>query len=129
MHMKPTHMADPEPFEVSVVSGVTVATFRQSFSQLDEPVIDLVNRKLSDLAAGVPEPRLLLDMTQVDFFGSSFIESMFRAWKRLQMRPGAKMGLCGLNAHCREVLEITHLDKLWLLSDTAAAAIEQLRGV
>jgi anti-anti-sigma factor len=119
-------MSDAEPFDVTVTSGITVAMFRPDFAQIDEPVMDLVNRKLGDLVAELSSPALILDMSQVDFFGSSFIESMFRVWKRMQSRPGARFALCGLKPYCREVLEVTHLDRLWPLCATRDEALAQL---
>ncbi len=121
-------MSDTEPFDVTTVSGITFAVFRPNFSQIDEPHVDLVNRKLLDLVTTLEPPVLVIEMTHVDFFGSSFIEAMFRAWKRLQGRTGAKFALCGLKPYCREVLEVTHLDKLWPLCATREEAIAHLQS-
>jgi anti-sigma B factor antagonist len=120
-------MSDTEPFDVAHEAGITIAIFRQSFSQLDEMTIEVVNRKLGELVSSLQPPILILDMSEVDFFGSSFIESVFRAWKRLQSRPGAKFALCHLKPYCREVLEVTHLNQLWLICDTREEAIAHLR--
>lgn len=123
-----SRMSDTEPFDVAREDGITIAMFRQSFSQLDEMSIDIVNRRLGELVATLQPPTLILDMSQVEFFGSSFIESVFRAWKRLQGRPGAKFALCRLQPYCREVLEVTHLDQLWTLCGTREEAIAKLQS-
>jgi anti-sigma B factor antagonist len=119
-------MASSEPFDVSVASGVTVAAFRPEFSQIDESHIELVSRKMTELVSEMTTSALVLDLTNVEFFGSSFIEATFRTWKRLQARPGARFALCGLKPYCREVLEITHLDTLWTLCDDRKDAVAQL---
>jgi len=119
-------MTDTEPFDVAQQNGITIATFRQSFSQLDELTIEVVNRKLGELVTALQPPTLLLDMSRVEFFGSSFIESVFRAWKRLQSRPDARFAMCQLQPYCREVLQVTHLDQLWTLYDTREEAVSQL---
>jgi anti-anti-sigma factor len=119
-------MASPEPFDLSIESDITIAAFRPEFSQLDEAQIELVSRKLTELVSGLKTPSLILDMSNVEFFGSSFIEALFRTWKRLQGRPGAKFALCGLRPYCREVLEITHLDSLWTLCADQKEAVAQL---
>lgn len=121
-------MPSSVPFDVTSISGVTVAVFRPAFSQIDEAVVDLVSRKLIDLVETLSPPNLVLDMTHVDFFGSSFIEAMFRSWKRLQSRPNAKFALCGLKPYCREVLEVTHLDELWPIFATKEEALEQWKS-
>jgi anti-anti-sigma factor len=119
-------MADSEPFDITSIDETTVVVFRPSYSQLDEPTIDLVNRKLVDLVSGLENPKLMLDLSNVNFFGSSFIEAMFRVWKRLQSRPDSRFALCGLNPYCREVLEVTHLDKLWPIYATQSEAAAQM---
>ena len=119
-------MASSEPFDVTVDSGVTIAAFRPEFSQLDESQVELISRKLTELVTGITTSSLVLDLTNVEFFGSSFIEATFRTWKRLQGRPGAKFALCGLQPYCREVLEITHLDTLWTLCADRKEAVAQL---
>lgn len=120
-------MADLEPFEVSTVSGITVVAFRDSCTQIDESVVEIVNRRLGEVSAALSTPKLILDMTHVDFFGSSFIEVMFRTWKKMQEKPGAQFALCGLKPYCREVLEITHLDRLWAICATRDEALAQLK--
>lgn len=121
-------MSDLEPFDVTEVSGITVAAFRPNCSQIDEAHVELVSRHLMDLVLNLKKPALVLDLSQVDFFGSSFIETLFRTWKRLQGREGAKFALCGLRPYCREVLEVTHLDNLWTLCADPDEAVAQLKS-
>ena len=65
-------------------------------------------------------------MASTEFFGSSFIESLFRVWKKLNPKPGAKFAISGLQPYCKEVLEVTHLDRLWPLPANRAAAVALL---
>lgn len=102
---------------------VTIVVFGSALKQLDEANITDVSRKLVDIAEKLPHPCLVLDMSSTEFFGSSFIEALFRAWKKLNTKPNAKFAIAGLQPYCREVLEVTHLDKLWNLFDTPAAAV------
>ena len=79
-------------------------------------------------AGGDAEPPLVvLDLTHVEFFSSSFIELMFRLLKRLKSR-GGKLAICNLHPYCREVLEITNLHTLWPLADTREEAITELKS-
>lgn len=119
-------MSEIEPFDVVVESGITFAVFRPGNARIDESQIDLANRKLIDLVSDGAVGRLVIDLTHVNFFGSSFIEVMFRAYKRLQTRDHSKFGLCGLTPYCREVLEVTHLDTLWSIYATRKDAIHRL---
>lgn len=122
-------MPQPEPFAVTLTQGVTIAAFHPSYAQLDEAVVEEVSRKLLDLVGSLQIPKLVLDMTHVAFFGSSFIETMFSVWKQLKDRDHAQFVLCGLNPNCREVLDITHLDRVWPIYATSAEAIQQMQVV
>ena len=103
--------------------NVTIVVFGSELKQLDELNIGDVSRKLVNVAESVSCPYLVLDMSSTEFFGSSFIEALFRAWKKLNGKPNARFAIAGLQPYCREVLEVTHLDKLWNLFDTRAAAV------
>jgi len=121
-------MPEQPTFDVTTQGGMTIAAFRPEIAQIDESVIEVVNRQLLELTVRLQKPELVLDLTAVNFFGSSFIETMFRVWKRLQSQPGAKFALCGLQPNCREVLEITHLDQLWPICESPAKAVAELNA-
>ena len=67
-------------------------------------------------------PKVVIDLSYTKFFGSSFIEVLFRVWNRVN-GAGGKFALAGLTSYCREVLEITHLDKLWPMLPNADEAV------
>ena len=113
-----------EPFSELRRGNVTVVVFGEGMKHLDETNVQDVGQKLLQLTDTLPHPLLVLDMQATEFFGSSFIESLFRVWKKLNTNPAAKFGNAGLQPYCREVLEVTHLDKLWPLFDTREAACE-----
>ena len=110
----------PSP-RLVVQDGVTVVTFDAGPHTLDETAVDEVRDAV--LAAALAEPpRVVIDLTEVEFFGSSFIELMFRLWKRLQDRSG-RFALCGASSYCREVLAVTKLERLWQTFDTRDEAV------
>ncbi len=106
---------------------VTIVVFGSDLKHLDELNVAEISRKLIELAEKLPKPILVLDMSATEFFGSSFIEVLFRVWKKLNTKPAALFGIAGLQSYCREVLEITHLDSLWPLFDTRDLAIKQFQ--
>lgn len=106
--------------------GVTVIKFGPEFQHLDETLVDTAGRQLQGAVQAVREPRVVLDMSYVSFFGSSFIEMMMRAWRTLQGKSEATMAIAGLQPYCREVLEVTHLDRLWPTFDTPEQAVAKL---
>ncbi len=70
---------------------------------------------------------LLVDLSHTKFFGSSFIEVLFRVWNRVN-QAGGKFAICGLNSYCREVLQITHLDTVWKTFANRLEAQQWLAG-
>lgn len=111
------------PLSVVKEGDVTVVVFGPEQRHLDEVGLEKISRQLVEVAQAASPPLLVLDMSPTEFFGSSFIEALFRVWKKLNTQPGAKFAISGLQPYCREVLEVTHLDRLWPLPATRADAI------
>jgi len=102
--------------EVVVEGPVTVVVLGPGYQLVDEHVLDNGLREtLVDIADEAASPLVVLDLSHTRFFGSSFIEVLFRVWTRLQSRPGGAFAICGLTPHCLDVLRIAHLDTLWHL--------------
>ncbi len=119
-------MADAALTQVLRVGNTTVVIFGDKCKHIDELIVEQASREVMDAVSAAAPPQVVLDLSVTEFFGSSFIEVLFRAWNRLQHKPGGKMALVGLGPYCREVLEITHLDKLWPMYDTRDAALKAM---
>jgi len=107
--------------------GVTIVAYGPDSERITE---DCIPETLQSLLAAVQgaKPSLLIDLSNVQFFGSSFIEVLFRAWNRMQQQPGGRFALCGLTPNCAEVIEVTNLDRLWQTFPTREAALQALHG-
>ena len=113
--------------EVVVDSGVTVIGLGPAYQIVDEHVLDGgLGGTLKEIADEADPPLVVLDLSQTRFFGSSFIEILFRLWTQLQARPGGNFAMCGLTPHCLDVLKITHLDTLWRLFPNREEAVRSL---
>src|SRR6516164_9803492 len=117
----PVPAVAPERF---VERGVTVISLGPAYQIVDEHLLDGgLGEALIELAEEADPPLVVLDLSHTQFFGSSFIEVLFRLWTKLQARPGGKFAICGLTPHCLDVLKITHLDTLWRLAATRDEAV------
>lgn len=116
-------MPEPAFTQVLKINDLTVVEFGPRCKHIDEPVVEATSREVMDAVASATPPKVALDLSHTEFFGSSFIEVLFRAWNRLQHKPGGQMALIGLAPYCREILEITHLDKLWPIYESVDAAV------
>lgn len=109
--------------EVVVDGGVTVVALGPRYKIIDEHTLDSgLADSLIEIAGESNPPLMVLDLSQTQFFGSSFIEVLFRVWNRVQSRSG-RFAICGLSPHCQDVLKITHLDTLWPLMPNRSEAV------
>ncbi len=117
----------PKSPTITHEQGVTVISLGADYENLNESGLDALNSMLLRTAAEADPPHLVLDLSHLRYFGSGFIEALFRAWNVLNARPGGRLSLCGLTAYCREVVEITHLDQLWRVFETREEAVRFVR--
>lgn len=107
---------------------ITVIALGPEYENLDEPMLDHVREVMLDLAQSANPPRVVLDLSHTKFFGSAFIEILFRTWNRLKSRPGGRFAICGLTPYCAEVLEVTHLNRLWEICRTRDEALRRFES-
>lgn len=90
---------------------IAVVELGSSYDSLDDALITGLRDMLFDKIDRLESPYLILDMSATDYIGSSFIEVIFRAWKRLHER-GGQLALCGVDENCSQVLSTTRVDTL-----------------
>lgn len=112
--------------ERTVENGVTVIALGPAYESLDEHVLDQVKDQLVQFASEADPPRVVVDLSHTKFFGSSFIEVLFRMWRKVTGQPDGRFAVCGLAPYCLEVLKITHLDTLWHAHSSRAEAVKWL---
>mgnify|MGYP003628350919 CR=1 FL=1 len=108
-------------------NGVTVIILGEQYDNLDEPALQAAAEKLLEIAQTTDPPLIVVDMGRTKFFGSAFLGTLFRVWRRLTSR-GGKMCVCCATGPCAEVLEITQVNRLWDLHETREAAVESLKS-
>ena len=105
--------------------GVTVIGLGPEYENLDESLLDGLRANILEATDAADPPRVVLDLSHTKFFGSAFIEIMFRAWNRVNARGGT-FALSGLTPYCAEIIEVTHLDRLWKIFPDRDAAVAAL---
>lgn len=104
--------------EIIKDGDVTVIALGPEYESLDEAGLDELREAILEVANSAEPPLVVLDLSHTRFFGSAFIEILFRAWNRVSARAGGKFCLSGLTPYCREVIDVTHLDRIWHVCDT-----------
>ena len=108
--------------------GVTCILLGPEFENLDEQSLDMIRQTVMDAAFEADPPKVIIDLQHTKFFGSSFIEVLFRIWNRIDSTDDGRFAISGLTDYCREVLEVTHLDKLWKLHSSIDDAIAEMNA-
>lgn len=112
--------------QVSVEQGVTVVQLGNGYDAIDESNVEEMSQVLRGLAETADPAKLVIDLSKISFFASSFIEVLFRVWNRLNRRAGC-FALCGVTEYCAEVLRVSKLDTLWDLYPDPPSAVEALK--
>ena len=107
---------------VNTQQGVTIIELGSAYESLDDNALEEVGGLILTKATAVEPPWMVLDLSGTRYIGSTFIELMVRAWKRLRQR-GGNMVLCGVQPFCAEVLQTTRLDTLWEVTATREEAV------
>lgn len=120
-------MSSPNRPQVLDVDGVTVVAFGPEFERIDEALIPAVGEVFAQLTAQKRRP-LVVDLSYTKFFGSSFIEQLFRLWNRAKDEKGHGFALAGISDYCQEILSVTNLKQLWPIFKTRAQAVESVKS-
>ena len=113
--------------EVLSVDGVTVVAFGPAFARIDESLIPLIGETFTQVVAQKRRP-VVVDLSNTKFFGSSFIELLFRLWNRAKDDKGHGFALAGIDDYCQEILSVTNLQRLWPIFKTRSQAVDSLKS-
>lgn len=108
--------------------GVTIIALGPEYENLDDVVLEGLRKLILDAVANADPPLVVLDLSHTKFFGSAFIEILFRAWNRIQKQEEGEFCLSGLTPYCAEVIDVTHLNQLWSIYTTRDEAIAALKA-
>jgi anti-sigma B factor antagonist len=108
-------------------NGITVVVLGEQYDNLDEPTLEAAAAELLEIAQSADPPLIVVDMSRTKFFGSAFLGTLFRVWRRLTKRKG-KLAMCGASGPCADVLDVTQVNRLWNLYKTRDEAVDSLKS-
>lgn len=97
----------------------SVITFEPCLSHSKWSDIDRVGTELKAKLAEQTKPFCLLDLSKLEFMGSSVVALLVRVWKTIQQQQG-EMIVVNPNRVTKEVLDIAGLSKVWTICDSRA---------
>ena len=106
---------------------ITVVVLGEQYDNLDEPALEAAATELLEIAQSADPPLIVVDMARTKFFGSAFLGTLFRVWRRLKTRKG-KLAMSGATGPCADVLDVTQVNRLWNLYSTREEAVNSLKS-
>src|SRR6516164_510149 len=116
-----------ESFRVQRHGDIAVITPAPEVESMPENLIQQASEMVLAPLRKAPPAGLVIDLSQVKFFGSVFISFLLKC-HMLAKRHGSEIVLAGASPRARELLHLTALDTLWALYDTRAEALEAIGG-
>jgi anti-anti-sigma factor len=82
------------------------------YGSLDTPKLARLRELLAYLAARCDARRVVLDLSNIQYFGPGFVGVLVETWHLLN-QSGRGLAICGLTPHCARLIRVLHLEKLF----------------
>lgn len=115
-----------DAFRIERHGDVTVVVPSGEVESLQWELIEQASELLLAPLDRMETPLVVIDLSEVDYFGSVFLSLLLRTWKSV-FQHGGTMVLCGVSRRARELLKLTALDTLWAIYDTRDEAMSILQ--
>jgi anti-anti-sigma factor len=122
-----TQASQPQSFRIEWHGDIAVIIPSSEVESMQESLITQAAQLVLAPLKENPPAGLVIDLTQVSYFGSVFLSFLLRC-HMLAKRAGTEIVLAGPSERTRELLHLTNLDTLWAIYDTPAEALGALRG-
>jgi anti-anti-sigma factor len=120
-------MADVPPYEYDITKGYPVVAFNPALGDCRWGDIEKAGNEIRERLVALERPNFLLDLTRLEFMGSSVVALIVKLWKAAQEKEG-DMVVVNSSSMIGEVLEIAGLTRVWKIVDSHEEA-ELLLGV
>ena len=116
-----------QSFRIERHADMAVIIPSPEVESMHEALIQQAARMVLDPLREDQPAGLVIDLSQVNYFGSVFISFLLRC-HMLVKKHGSEVVLAGASERIRELLHLTALDTLWAIYDTRAEALQALAG-
>jgi anti-anti-sigma factor len=94
-------------------------------SILDVAVLHQIGEEIGGLIDARPEPRLIVDFSEVELLSSSGLSVLIAIHKKIRAKDG-KLCLAGMTTRVHQIFTVTQLDKIFTIHRTIQEAIDGL---
>lgn len=116
-----------DEFTLEHHGDVTVIVAAPALESFDPGLVERAATLMLEPLSRLETPLLVVDLSRVDYFGSSFLSLLLRCW-RLTTSKNGQMVLSGVSPRARELLHLTSLDLVWPIYATQREAVEALQA-
>lgn len=109
----------------SHLEGYSVVTFPKELCKASLDEIREMGEQVVRELANQKSPQCLVDLTALDYMGSSMVASIIRIWKAIEANQGRMVVAVSTNG-VREVLRVTGLNRVWTIENSYATALHEL---
>lgn len=120
-------MADAPPYEFDTSKSYATVAFNPSLGDCRWGDIEKVGNEIKERLVTLDRPVFLLDLTRLEFMGSSVVALIVKLWKSVQEKEG-DMVVVNRSSMIGEVLEIAGLTRVWKIVGTHEEADVMLGG-
>jgi anti-anti-sigma factor len=117
-------MSQSESFQISRHGDVVVVVPSPEVESMSDLMVEEASQLVLVPLKADPPSGVIIDLTNVSYFGSMFITFLLRLHVQLKKQGDGEVVLAGVSERIRELLRMTQLDTLWALYDTRAEALE-----
>jgi anti-anti-sigma factor len=123
--MKNSNVKAIEARRRSEQATYTVRLAHAEYGSLDGEKLARLRRLLLYVAAHNVDRRLVLDLSNVQYFGAGFVSVLVDTWDVLN-KADRRLVLSGLTPHCARLIRTLHMDKLFDICPAPDTALESL---
>jgi anti-anti-sigma factor len=104
--------------------GICLVRLAQAeYGSLDTAKLARLRELLAYLAARRDARRLVLDLSNVQYFGAGFVGVLVDTWHLLN-QAGRRLALSGLTPYCARLIRVMHLEKLFDVEHPPESALD-----
>jgi anti-anti-sigma factor len=106
-------------------NSVYVVECEPHYESDDVAAMARAREALIDRLTEIHQPRVVVDLSETQFFGSAFVGLLF-ALREQVVQLGGRLATCCANDQCRSVLEVTHFTRVCPLFSSQSEAVESV---
>jgi anti-sigma B factor antagonist len=116
------HLFELERHGETVIVVPTVDLREFEFQQIEEQAQEVLS-----LLSNGDAKNVIVDFSRTDYYGSTALGFFVKLWKRVRAKDG-RMAFCNVSQNEQEILDVTHLDRLWSICSNREEALKVVEG-